>query len=206
MIPEAYKRGYQEFYGRNFSVDKRTYVPNKETENLVNEILKKIKGNETIIDVGTGCGSIAITIKLERPKTNVYAVDVSEDALDVAKENAKNHNVEINFFISNYVDNKSLPVPNFIIADLPWGSPEAILHKGGIEELKYMPKIALFHKDGPLGAQSALFKSIQERGWHPKVFIETGLLSKEQVSKIIPKNLIWKFKQFDYYSIAEIQF
>jgi hypothetical protein len=75
-----------------------------------------------------------------------------------------------------------------------------------MEELKHMPKIALFHPEGPLGAQAALFNSIKQRGWHPKVFIETGLLSKEQVKEIIPKNLIWNYVKFDYYSIVEIQF
>ena len=206
MVPEAYQKGFQEFHGRKFSVDKRTYIPNKETENLVDALLKEVKNEQTVIDVGTGCGSIAITIKLEKPAINVFACDISQDALVVAKENAKKHNADIKFFISNFVDNEHLPCPDFIIADLPWGSPETILHEGGMETLKHMPKIALFHPDGPLGAQSALFKSIIKRGWKPKVFIETGLLSKEQVCEIIPEGVDWEYRQFGHYSITILQF
>ena len=206
MLPKAYEQGFQKFYGRKFSVDKRTYVPNKETENLVDAHLKEINDDQTVIDVGTGCGSIAITIKLEKPTVNVFACDISQDALDVAKENANKHNADIEFLISNFVDNKDLPSPDFIIADLPWGSPETILHEGGMDELKHMPKVSLFHPDGPLGAQSALFKSINQRKWKPKVFIETGLLSKEQVSEIIPKGVNWEYRKFGDYSIAILQF
>ncbi len=206
MIPEAYKKGFVEFFGRKLSVDKRTYVPNKETEILVKELLKEIKERDTIIDVGTGCGSIAITIKLEKPTVRVIAVDISEDALEVAKENSNKHNTNIKFLKSNYVDNTKLPKPDYIIADLPWGTPEKILHKGGMEELKHMPEIALFHPEGPLGAQVALFKSIHKRDWKPKVFIETGLISKEDVSKIIPEGINWEYKKFGNYSITILQF
>ena len=205
MLPEAYARGYELFYGRKFSVDTRTYIPNKETEFLVNSFLMELKEGSTVIDVGTGCGSIAITIALEKSEVTVFAVDISTDALDVAKYNATNHGADIQFLESNYVDNAKLPSPDFIVADLPWGSPETILHKGGMETLKYMPEIALFHPAGPLGAQSGLLKSIERRGWHPKVFMETGLLPKDHISEIVPKEVSWEYRKKGNYSLSILE-
>ena len=69
-----------------------------------------------------------------------------------------------------------------------------------------MPKVSLFHPEGPLGAQIALLKSILNRKWKPKVFLETGLLSKEQVSEIIPKELDWEYRKQGNYSITIINF
>ncbi len=206
MLPKAYIKGHQEFYKRKFQVDKRTYVPNKETENLVYEILKEIDDSQIVIDVGTGCGNIAITLKLEKQTLKVFACDISKDALEVAKGNVKKFNVDVKTLLSNFVDNKKLPCPDFIIADLPWGSPEIVLHEGGMEMLKHMPQISLFHSDGPLGAQIELFKSIAKRKWKPKVFIETGLLLKEEVAKIIPKNVEWEYRKIKKYSMAILQF
>ena len=168
--------------------------------------MKEIKTGDTVIDVGTGCGSIAITIKLEKPGANVFVIDISEDALEVAKSNASKHKAEMKFLVGSYVDNKELHLPDFIIADLPWGTPESILHKGGMEMLRHMPKIALFHPAGPLGAQSELIESIKRRGWKPAVFIETGLCQRAEINKIIPDGVKWEFRKEGNYSITILRF
>ncbi|NOS66885.1 MAG: peptide chain release factor N(5)-glutamine methyltransferase [Candidatus Peribacteraceae bacterium] len=118
--PVAYITGEQEFYGRPFMVDKRVLIPRPSTEGIVTRALqfvqdgldavddvdegivvtaKKLKMENgkwkisTIVDVGTGSGCIAITLALERPDLKIIATDISSDALDVAKINAKRHNV-----------------------------------------------------------------------------------------------------------------
>lgn len=196
--PMAYLRGFQEFYGRRFTVDRRVYVPNKETELLVGALLEHIKEGDTFIDIGTGCGNIAITIKLERPDVYAYACDINEKALEIAIENARTHHVDVAFLLSDYVNNTLLPEPKYIIADLPWGTSQTVLHDA--KELRYMPDVALFHPDGSLGAQQGLITSIRKRGWNIKVLLETGYVPQTEVAKIIPDGAEWEYRIFGRYS------
>ena len=98
--PVQYIVGNVDFYGYNFIVNKNVLIPRFETEELVDRTIKYIKqyldNNIDIVDLGTGSGCIAITLKKEI-NCNVDAVDISSKALEVAKINAKNNNVDINF-------------------------------------------------------------------------------------------------------------
>ncbi len=118
--PVAYITGEQEFYGRLFAVDRRVLIPRPATEGIVRRALqflrdgleaeddvdegiivtaKKLKVESekwkvsTLVDVGTGSGCIAVTLALELPQMRVIATDISKDALDVAKINARRHAV-----------------------------------------------------------------------------------------------------------------
>ena len=96
--PIQYVLGVTEFMGFTFKVDKRVLIPRPETEELVEWILRVIsKPDINILDIGTGSGVIPVSIKKLRPETNVFAWDISEDALIVAKENALLNSVDINF-------------------------------------------------------------------------------------------------------------
>ncbi len=89
--PIAYLRGHREFYGRRFAVDARVLVPRPETETLVECAMRRTKHLSLcarVLDMCTGSGCVAITLKKQRPTTTVYASDVSKDALDVARKNA----------------------------------------------------------------------------------------------------------------------
>ncbi len=96
--PVQYIVGDVDFYGYTFKVDKRVLIPRFETEGLVELALSYLKDGDSIIDLGTGSGCIAITLKSKLPNSSIDAVDISSDALDVAKENAKLNNVDINFY------------------------------------------------------------------------------------------------------------
>ncbi len=89
--PIAYLRGFREFYGRDFRVDRRVLVPRPETETLVECALRRSRHlslSARVLDLCTGSGCVAITYKAERPTTTVFASDVSADALAVAADNA----------------------------------------------------------------------------------------------------------------------
>jgi len=97
--PIAYIRGFSEFYGRNFNVDRHVLIPRPESEAII-EILKSLKlpVKPRIVDVGTGSGALAITFALEINEAYVEAIEISHDALAVAKLNAKQHNAHVAFY------------------------------------------------------------------------------------------------------------
>ena len=87
--PVAYLRGFKEFYGQRFRVDRRVLIPRPETETLVEEARRFIAGRPLLaVDVGTGSGAIACSIALHERRTRVIATDLSADALAVAATNA----------------------------------------------------------------------------------------------------------------------
>ena len=102
--PVQYIVGNMDFYGFNFDIDSRVLIPRFETEELVEKTvnyLKNFNQDLSIVDLGTGSGCIAITLKKLLPHSNVTAVDISEDALKVAKRNASKLSVDITFIKSD---------------------------------------------------------------------------------------------------------
>lgn len=96
--PVQYIVGNVDFYGNIIKVDKRVLIPRFETEGLVELALSYLANtNLDIVDLGTGSGCIPITLKKKLPNINIDAVDISLEALNLAIENAKLNNVEINF-------------------------------------------------------------------------------------------------------------
>ena len=110
--PVQYIIGDVDFYGNIIKVNKNVLIPRRETEELVEKTLEKIKKifperNIKIIDIGTGSGCIPITMKKFLPNSNISAVDISQDALKVAVDNSKINNTDINFIHSNLFENVS---------------------------------------------------------------------------------------------------
>ncbi len=151
------------FYGRDFFVDKNVLTPRPETEQLIDEVLSLcgkaiLPGvkpeapvldpkNLKILDVGTGSGCIAITLKKELEDAEVYASDVSEEAINIAKKNAKNLGAKVEFITSYLLQNVNI-TPDIIVANLPYVDENwDWLDK---ESLKQDPDIALYAKDGGL--------------------------------------------------------
>lgn len=101
--PTAYIVGYQPFLGLDFKVDKRVLIPRPETELLVENALSLISHSSldichfSVVDVGTGSGCIAITLAKKLPTAKVIAIDLSVNALALAKENAITHGVNVSF-------------------------------------------------------------------------------------------------------------
>lgn len=124
--PLQHLLGEWDFYGRTFTVDSRALIPRPETELLITEILQLLPAEESLalLDVGTGSGIIALTLALERPAWNITAVDVSAEALDLARINASRHQVDsIGFHQSD------------LLTDLPEGPPWQVV----VANLPYIP-------------------------------------------------------------------
>ena len=98
--PTQYITGHQEFYGRDFRVTPDVLIPRPETEHLIEAVLKRAPQAETIVDIGTGSGAIAVTLALEL-KRRIFATDISEAAVRMARENARRLGAEVEFFVSD---------------------------------------------------------------------------------------------------------
>ena len=157
--PKAYKDGHQDFYGRDFLVTPDVLIPRPETEQIIDAVLnlagkpylpgvkpapRVLPKNPIILDVGTGSGCLAVTIKKELPEAEVYATDISEKALKIAQKNADKHSAHIPFIISYLCQNVNIK-PNVIVANLPYVDE----NWGWLDKtaLNYEPSIALYAKD-----------------------------------------------------------
>ena len=108
--PVQYIVGDVDFYGNIIKVNKNVLIPRRETEELVEKTMKFInklfpKKEISILDIGTGSGCIPITLKKYFPNSKVTAVDISQDAIEVAVDNSKSNGVEIEFIESNLFEN-----------------------------------------------------------------------------------------------------
>lgn len=99
-VPVQHLIGMEEFYGRTFIVNNHVLIPRPETEELVYHTIEKIKKikSPVIVDIGTGSGAIAVTMKAERPDASVYAVDLSPEALKTAAQNANVLGADVTFW------------------------------------------------------------------------------------------------------------
>lgn len=118
-VPLAYLLGEKEFYGLRLKVDRRALIPRPETEELVLEALKK--NPKKVADIGTGSGAIALSLATHLPYSKIYATDISDEALDLARENAELLKLSnrITFLQGHLADPLPEPV-NLIVANLPY--------------------------------------------------------------------------------------
>lgn len=139
-VPLAYIIGHREFYGRLFKVTPSVLIPRPESEDIVT-IAKELPASETIIDVGTGSGAIAVTLALELPDARVIACDTSLRALNVARKNAEAYQTDVEFYQSDLLDevpeSRTLTT---VVANLPY----VALNDDRSPETKYEPEEALF--------------------------------------------------------------
>ncbi len=144
--PVAYILGYKDFYGLRFKVNRNVLIPRPETEWLVDRAMTRAAlGKAKILDIGTGSGAIAVSLAKElRSRAALEASDISQKALMVAKQNAKNHKVKIKFHHSNLFSNITGKF-DIIIANLPYVSTADYrkLRSG----LRFEPRGALVAKD-----------------------------------------------------------
>ena len=136
--PLAYLLGKEEFFGLEFQVSPNVLIPRKETELIVERAVHIIKDNglRDVLDLGVGSGIISICIKKVLPDVvNVTASDISERALEVAKQNATSHNVDINFIRSDLFSSFKNEQFDAIISNPPYVDPSMI--KGILEAEPY---------------------------------------------------------------------
>lgn len=153
--PIQYIIGETEFYGLPFIVDSNVLIPRPETEELVDWIFREFsieKSELGIIDIGTGSGCIAIALAKHLPNARVYAVDISKQALQIAKKNANQNNVNIHFIELDILKPKIIPgIDKHLKFDIIVSNPpyvrESEKHEIQKNVLQNEPHQALFVKD-----------------------------------------------------------
>ena len=118
--PLAYILGYREFFGRNFEVNPSVLIPRQDTECLIEAVLALPQDRNTLLDVGTGSGCIAVTLGLERPNWNITATDVSPGALQVAQHNAQKLGASVRFLKSNMFQALGAAKFDMIVSNPPY--------------------------------------------------------------------------------------
>ncbi|MEG1623116.1 MAG: peptide chain release factor N(5)-glutamine methyltransferase [Alistipes sp.] len=147
--PVQYLLGHTEFYGLDFAIRAGALIPRPETEELVDWVAKELPTTATVLDIGTGCGAIALTMKHLRPDATVFGVDISAEALSLARENAIRLGVEVAFTqadvfqgLSDYADGSF----DAIVSNPPY-IPQSDLATMHPNVTQYEPHVALFVPD-----------------------------------------------------------
>jgi len=193
-IPIQHLSGYETFYGRRFKVNEHVLIPRPETEELIEKVItyvkKRYSSDEplTIVDIGTGSGIIAITLALEMEHVNMYATDISEEALQIAKLNAIQHDADVEFLQGNFMQpviNKHIKT-DIIVSNPPYiSADEKPLLSDTVKD--FDPSLALFADDNGLAAYKAIVRQLTDYVKHTddlSIFFEIGQHQGPSVKRI----------------------
>jgi len=184
--PVQYVLGKAAFMDLEFNVNSNVLIPRPETEELVRLMLKEDLDGKEILDIGTGSGCIAVSLAKNLPNAKVSALDISEQALIITRENAKFNNVEVNFINADIFDYQTYKKYDVIVSNPPYvRESEKILMKSNVVE--YEPKGALFvTDDNPLLYYKAILNfsktSLNKNG---KIYIEINENYKDEIMELV---------------------
>jgi len=188
--PIAYLTGIREFWSRDFITTPAVLIPRPETETLIELCLDLIqdKPSSTVLDLGTGSGIIAITLAAEKQNINITAVDKSDDALSVAKQNARlNNTPQITFIQSDWFAAVPKQQFDFIVSNPPYINPsDPHLQQG---DVRFEPNLALAAQQQ--GLQDIIHIAQQSKVYLKQsayLILEHGYDQKNAVHAILSEN------------------
>lgn len=188
-VPAQYIIGHAEFYGIELKVDERVLIPRPETEELVELILtENAKPNQSVLDIGTGSGAIALALAKNRPDWLVTGSDISPDALNLASENASLQDLKISFKKSDCFEEIAENY-DIIVSNPPyisWADESEV----GLNVLHSEPHLALFAEEDGL----AIYRKIAEEAKNylregGKIYLEIGYKQGHSVPALFRKYL-----------------
>lgn len=192
LEPIAYIVGKKEFYGRDFIVNKYVLIPRPETELIIDRVVLEYQKNftdkeVTILDLGTGSGAIAVTLATLIPQAKIIAIDISDEALALAAENAKLYGAiaQIQFIKSDWYSNLPSKKFDFIISNPPYISLDNKIYMAQ-ETILYEPEHTLFAlENGLINYRKIIFGLNNFLKNENKVFLEIGFNQAKDVINII---------------------
>lgn len=192
-IPVQHLTGYTHFYGHRFTVNENVLIPRFETEELVHHVITYVEEHFSdkpikIVDVGTGSGAIAISLALALPHAQIYATDISKEALAVAKENAQDLQADIGFlegdFLQPVIDAKIYP--QILVSNPPYiKESEREILADTVRD--YDPTLALFAERDGLAAYERIVTQMRELESLDYACFEIGYTQAQEVTGIIKK-------------------
>jgi release factor glutamine methyltransferase len=206
--PAAYILNHKEFFGIDFYVDQRVLIPRPETELLVEKTLKLSENklhaisdvNRTIfvVDVGTGCGNIAISLALNNTNLKIFATDISSSSLEVARMNCDRHNIgeQVILLQGKYLEPITSPI-DFVVANLPYVE-RAEIQRLQPEIVHFEPHLALDGGIDGLDHITELLIQVSKRNTKPRYLIlEIGTEQSQPVSRLIRS--LFTDSNFEFY-------
>ena len=192
-VPLSHLVGFEYFYDRKYKVTKDVLSPRMETEELMYKVIEYVKASNKnkfkILDLCTGSGIIAITLKkeLEQVSVDVIASDISEEAIEVAKENAQSHDATIKFIksdIFNNIDNKF----DIIVSNPPYiDRKDEVTMQDNV--LNYDPHLALFaEEEGMYFYRKIIEQANDYLNENGVIFFEIGYDQKDKIIKLADMN------------------
>ena len=192
-MPLSHLVGFEYFYDRKFKVTKDVLSPRMETEELIYKVIEYVKANNKnnlkILDLCTGSGIIAITLKKELDEIliDVVASDISEEAIEVAKENAQYHDTDVRFIqsdIFNNIDDKF----DIIVSNPPYiDRKDEVTMKENV--LNYDPHLALFaEEEGMYFYRKIVEEAKNYLNDSGVIFFEIGHDQREKITKLADIN------------------
>lgn len=187
-IPIEYVLGYTYFYGNKIKVNNNVLIPRDETEELVEKAIGIIKEGDKVLDLCTGSGAIAVSLKKEVKNIEVAASDISSKALIVARENAKNNDCEIEFIEGDLIypfimNNRKFDV---IVSNPPYISKSYQINNF----VKHEPSIALFAENDGLENYEIIIKNLEKvLNKDGYILFEIGYDQKEKIMDVCKKHL-----------------
>lgn len=185
QVPIQYIIHHQEFMKLDFYVDENVLIPQPDTEILVEEVLKLAQDKAPkILDLCTGSGCIAISIAKNLPKSKVTGLDISKEALEVAKENAKKKEVDVEWIWSDLWELLPEEKWNIIVSNPPYIETEVL--KTLSKEVQKEPVLALDGGQDGLAIYRRIIEKaheyLEEKGW---LCLEIGYQQKEKVMQLL---------------------
>ncbi|MCY1609645.1 peptide chain release factor N(5)-glutamine methyltransferase [Staphylococcus pettenkoferi] len=191
--PVQYILGYQYFYGEQFKVSPSCLIPRPETEEVMLHFVKQLRPYARVVDIGTGSGNLPIMIKHLAPSTEVFVTDISSEALQVARANAAEHEVDVEFLEGNTLEpliEQGIKVDG-LISNPPYISEDE-LEVMGESVKRYEPQIALFAEDRGLAIYHKILKELpQVLNPEAVVTFEIGYQQGERITQLIHALYPW---------------
>jgi len=200
-IPLAYICSQKEFYGRNFQVSTGTLIPRPESEQMIESLKELFTTGElnilnslNLIDIGTGCGALGITAKLEFPTLQVTLTDISQPALNIATRNSKKLSSDVKIIQGDLLENYN-HTPDVILANLPYVNPDW----NYLKDIDHEPSLALYAgNDGKELIEKLLIQSSKQLNNNGFILIEADPCQHDSLIDYAAKLSLKKYSQIGY--------
>lgn len=192
-IPLAYIRGFADFYGRRFTVNSNVLIPRPESESFIGLAKELDIEVPRVADIGTGSGCLGISLALEIPEVIVHLYDIDSDALGVAQLNARQYDLELQYYESDLLANLQYGRYDILLANLPYVPDNLVTSPEILKE----PTVALFSGIDGLSHYRKFWKQVRGLEFRPRYILAESLEKQHGAVETLAKNAGYKLFKTD---------